>query len=298
VPYKLRNTIVLAVLWAVFTLCGLFWWAYLQPRQLKKISKELQEVNKKLEDLPGLTDEVQRLTAQYQDIKRRYDSRSKEIPEFDISSQTYDYMSKGIDEAGFVKFDMKFLGTNDKGNWGYNSYRLIDGEGEFENLYRFIYYLENGRRLYKIASLRLEQRESIDPEIKDVVQRVGFEMELHAYFVKNVPELSTAIAAKSMMVMPAPPNPLNPLITQIVSTDAPKGEINADNLEVKAVLPGKAFVLYGGELLVLHLGDKVWRGSVTKITPKTSSVEFVLNEGGVVRKVVKEILFEQKGKSR
>jgi hypothetical protein len=298
VPYKLRNTIVLAALWAVFTSIGLFWWAYQQPRQLKKIAKELQDVNKKLEDLPGLTDEVQRLTSQYQDIKRRYDSRSKEIPAFDISSQTYDYMSQGIDEAGFVKFDMKFLGTNDKGTWGYNSYQLVEGEGQFENLYRFIYFLENGRRLYKIASLRFDQRESIDPETREVSQRVGFDMELHAYFVKDVPELSTAIAAKSMMMMPAPSNPLNPLVTQIVSVEAPRGEINADNLEVKAVLPGKAFVLIGSELVVLHVGDKVWRGSVAKISPATSSVEFDLYEGGVARTLTKEILFDQNRKTR
>jgi hypothetical protein len=298
VPYKLRNTIVLAVLWAVFTSAGLFWWAYLQPRQLKKISKELQEVNKKLEDLPGLTDEVQRLTSQYQDIKRRYDSRSKEIPAFDISSQTYDYMSQGIDEAGFVKFDMKFLGTNDKGAWGYNSYQLVEGDAQFQNLYRFIYFLENGRRLYKIASLRFDQRESLDPETKEVVQRVGFDMELHAYFVKDVPELSTAIAAKSSMMMPTPSDPLKPLVTQIISTDAPQGEINADNLEVKAVLPGKAFVLAGNELMVLHVGNTVWRGTVTKIDPLTSSVEFALQEGGVARKLVKRILFDQKAKTR
>jgi hypothetical protein len=297
VPYKLRNTIVLAVLWAVFTSGGLFWWAYLQPRQLKNISKELQTVNKKLEDLPGLTDEVQRLTSQYQDIKRRYDSRSKEIPAFDISSQTYDYMSKG-DEAGLLKFDMKFLGTSDKGNWGYNSYQLVQGEGQFENIYRFIYFLENGRRLYKIALLKFDQQESINSESKEVEQHVAFEMELHAYFVKNVPELSTAIAAKTLMVMPAPTDPLKSLVTQIISNDAPQGEINSDNLEIKAVLPGKAFVLVGKELMVLHVGNTVWRGTVTKIDPTTSSVEFSLHEGGVTRKLAKKILFDQQSIKR
>jgi hypothetical protein len=207
-------------------------------------------------------------------------------------------MSQGIDEAGFVKFDMKFLGTSDKGAWGYNSYQLVEGDAQFENLYRFIYFLENGRRLYKIASLSFDQRESIDPETKEVAQHVGFNMELHAYFVKNVPELSTAIAAKSLTVTPAPSDPLKPLVTQIISTDAPQGEINADNLEVKAVLPGKAFVLSGNELMVLHVGNTVWRGTVTKIDPSQSAVEFSLQEGGVTRKLVKKILFDQRSITR
>lgn len=138
--YKLRNTVVLASIWFIVTLVCLFWWAIWQPRQIKKINKEIQSINKELEDLPGLTDEVQRLAVQYQDVKRRYDSRSKEIPQFDISSQTYGYMSRGIDEAGFLKFDMKFVGTKEEASWGYNSYSLELGEAQYKtflNLYTF-----------------------------------------------------------------------------------------------------------------------------------------------------------------
>jgi len=47
------------------------------------------------------------------------------------------------------------------------------------------------------------------------------------------------------------------MITQTLTTEAPPGEINADEVLVKAVLPGKAFVLSNSSLLVLHLGDKV-----------------------------------------
>ncbi len=144
---KVRNTLVLGAVFLVIFLFGMGVWWWWQPRELKKIDKEVQRINKELEDLPGLTDEVQRLTTQYQDVKRRYDSRSKEIPQFDISSQTYEYMSQGIDEAGFLKFDMKFLGTKQKISWGYNAYKLDLGEAQFENLFKFIYFLENGQTI-------------------------------------------------------------------------------------------------------------------------------------------------------
>lgn len=153
--YKLRNTLVLVGLFAVIAIAGGLYWGWWQPRQIKKINKDIQIINKELEDLPGLTDEVQRLTTQYQDVRRRYDSRSKEIPQFDISSQTYGYISQGIDEAGFLKFDMKFMGTYEKSSWGYNSYSLVQGESQFDNLFKFVYFLENGRRLYKIASMKV-----------------------------------------------------------------------------------------------------------------------------------------------
>jgi hypothetical protein len=294
VTYKIRNTLALGAVWLVFVMFGLAVWAFWQPRQIKKINKETEAINKQLEDLPGLTDDVQRLTAQYQDIKRRYDSRSKEIPQFDISSQTYGYMSQGIDEAGFLKFDMKFEGTNEKPTWGYNSYKLDQGEAQFENLFKFVYFLENGRRLYKIASMRLDQKEVIDPETKEVTKWISFEMEIHAFFVRNVPELGTSLAAQSLTMIPSPYDPFHNMITQTLSSEAPPGEINADQILVKAVLPGKAFVQSNNSLIVLHLGDKVWRGNVTRVNPAESAVEFTLDEGGVARKLIQKILFDKR----
>lgn len=290
---KLRNTIVLFAVFLVFVIIGVGWWGWWQPRQLKKIDKEIQAINKELEDLPGLTDEVQRLTTQYQEVKRRYDSRSKEIPRFDISSQTYEYMSQGIDEAGFLKFDMKFLGTSEKISWGYNAYKLDLGEAQFENLFKFVYFLENGQRLYKISSMKLEQKEAIDPDTKDVTKWIAFDMEIHAFFVRNIPELGTSLAAKSLTMIVSPYDPFRNMITQTLSTEAPLGEVDADKLEVKAVLPGKVFVLSNNTLIVLHLGDKVWRGNVTRVSPVESAVEFTLDEGGITRKLTKKIMFDK-----
>lgn len=291
--YKIKNTIYIGVIWLVFTIgAGLYYWVF-QPRQINNIKKEIKKINKQLEELPLLADEVQRLDIQFQDIKRRYDSRSKEIPQIDISSQTYEYISTAMDEAGSLKFNMKFIGTTNKISWGYNTYRLERGEAQFENLFKFIYFLENGKKLYKISALHIEQREDIDEETKDVIKWLDFEMEIQAYFVKNIPELSTSLAAKSLTMIPSPFDPFNSLITQIIATETPKNEINADKVEVKAVLPGKAFILYDNILRVIHTGDKVWRGSVVRINTIGSSVEFGLNEGGVYRRLVKKIEFEK-----
>ncbi|HTP79679.1 MAG TPA: hypothetical protein VMM57_04675 [Bacteroidota bacterium] len=296
--FKIRNSIALGAVWLVFTAAGAFYYSYWQPRQLKKIAKDMQDVTKQLADLPGLTEEVQSLTVQFQDVRRRYDSRSKEIPSSDISSQTYAYMSRGIDAAGFLQFDMKFLGTDDRSVWGYNAYKLEQGEAQFDNLYRFVYFLENGRRLYKIATLKLVQNEGIDPDTKETTRWIAFDMELHAYYVKNIPELATSLAAKSMTQAISPSDPFRPLILKTISNEAPEGQIDVDKCEVKAILPGKAFVLFNSEMNVLHIGDKVWRGYVSRISPAKSSIEFTLNEGGVIRKLEKKIMFDRRIRKR
>jgi hypothetical protein len=297
--FKIRNTIVLAVVFAVITGGGLFYWLYMQPKQLKATLAEIQKIEKELVDLPQTVAEVNELTDRLADTKRRYDSRSKEIPAFDITSQTYAYMSKGIDEAGitndneFVKFNMTFEQTKDFGAYGYNVYQLTEGEAVFDNLYKFVYYLENGSRLYKIAWINLEDRESINPDTKETRKYLVFSMELHAYFTR-VQELNTSLAAKSLTFTQSPFDPFEPIILQTLSGEPPEGELDTKQMDVRAILPGKAFVMYKNELMVLHLGDKVWRGFVSRISPAESKIEFTLNEGGIVRKIAKVMVFEKK----
>jgi hypothetical protein len=199
-------------------------------------------------------------------------------------------MSRGIDEAGFLKFNMIYSGATEFASWGYNVYLLQDGEAPFSNLYRFVYYLENGKQLYKINGLNMVQREEIDVETGETRKWIAFTMELHAYYTK-IPELATSLAAKALGLARAPFDPFNPLILQAISQNSPIGVINADLVEVKAVLPGKAFVLFESELQVLHLGDRVWRGYVSRIIPQESKVVFTLDEGGIIRRVEKQIQF-------
>ncbi len=288
--FKLRNTIVLGVLFLLITGGGFVYWFFIQPKQLDAAVTDIRRLETELQQLPGLIESVKLLTEQYFEVKRKYDSRSKEIPPTDITSQTYAYMSQGIDQAGFLKFNMIYSGSTDRENWGYNSYLLQDGEAQFSNLYKFVYFLENGKRLYKIHALNLTQQEGIDEETKEVKKWILFSMEIHGYYTR-VQELSASLAAKSLLVPRAPFDPFNPLVLQQISSQAPIGVIDADNLEVKAVLPGKAFVLSGGELIVLHLGDRVWRGHVSRILPQESKVVFMLDEGGIIRRVEKLIQF-------
>jgi Tfp pilus assembly protein PilO len=297
VSFKLRNTIVLGVVLFLIAGGGLFYWMYWQPKELDALQAEITKIERQLVNLPSLVQEVETLTAQYQDVRRRYDSRSKEIPQTDISSQTYGYLSQGIDQAGLIKFSFQYNGATNFPNFGYNTYELTDGEAEFENLYKFIYFVENGRRLYKIHEITLTEREEVDQVTKETRKWISFTMILRAYFSK-IEELGQSLAATSLTLARTPYDPFNPIVLQAIATDAPVGEIDANNVEVKAVLPGKAFVLLGEELIVLHLGDKVWRGYVSRIVPRESKVEFTVNEGGIVRKIEKRIAFEQQQQQR
>jgi hypothetical protein len=269
---------------------GGFYWGYWQPKELDALKVEIDKIEKELVNLPTLVSEVEMLTVRYQDVRRKYDSRSKIIPGSDLSSETYEYISQGIDEAGFLKFGFEFGPPTDRGDYSFNTYQITEGDADFETLYKFIYYLENGRRLYKINSLTMDLREEINSETRETGRRIVFSMELHSYF-SRVPELGQSLAATALPLAPPPFDPFNPVIVQTLATEAPPGEIDASKVEVKAVLPGKAYIQTQTGILVLHLGDKVWRGYVSRISPAESKVEFTIDEGGIIKKIEKKIDF-------
>jgi len=74
-------------------------------------------------------------------------------------------------------------------------------------------------------------------------------MDLQAYY-RGSRSSGPRFAAKSLPVMPAPFDPFNPLVLQQLSMEGPVGAIDVSKISVKAIIPGKAFVLLGNELLI------------------------------------------------
>ena len=112
----------------------------------------MQKIDEELQNTPNLVNQFNDLSAMLTDTQKRWESRNKDIPPADVSSQSYAYFSRLIDLSGEVKLNMVYTGTTMLGNYGYNTYGL-QGEAPFDNLYRFIWYLENDRRLYKIHTM-------------------------------------------------------------------------------------------------------------------------------------------------
>ena len=284
---KTRNSVVLCSLWLLIT-AGLFYWQFRQHKELDEINK----INNELNHLPALVQEVDSLTARSHNIKSEYDSRKKEIPLSSQPAKTYAFVIDGLGQAGNMKLDIEVAGTQALADGGFNRFLLRQGEGQFNNIYRLIHYLENGKTLQKIHSLNLTQEDKFNEETRETGKSIKFQMELHSYF-STIPELETSSFAKAL---PVPPPPLNPFFPRSgrISKGIPPSEVDPDAAEVKAVIPGKAFVQYKNVWVVLQVGDKLRRGYVSDIDPSEGKVEFSIVEGGVTRKIEKRIQFEKR----
>ncbi len=292
--YILRNTIVLGVLLGFILAIGFYFRSAHLPKKIGTIQKQIQTIDAELQNTPDLVNQFNSLSEQLINTKERWDSRNKDIPPVNVTGETYNYINQLIGKSGEIKLDMLFVGVNASQNYGFNTYNL-KGEAPFENLFRFIWYLENNRLLYKISAMSLRGLETTNKETKETELLVTYEIVLNAYF-SSIPELYSSAGEQKLVPVTITTDPFAPLILR----DLPPNLydlVEIERSDLKAVVPGKAFIIdQGNKMRALTEGDEVYLGYVTKVDPALGRIECTLNKGGIIEKFELNIRYGQKQK--
>ncbi len=293
-PYILRNTIVLGVLLIIILAVGFYMSGAHLPKKMEKVEKEIKKYETELQNTPDLVNQYNLLSQQLNSIKERWDLRNKDIPPVNITGETYNYINQLIGQSGELKLDMLFVGTKNFNNYGFNTYNL-KGEASFENLFRFIWYLENSRLLYKISALNLRGIESRDKTTGKTQLLVTYEMILNAYF-SNIQELHSSSGERKIMPVSLTADPFAPIIFRDLPPNT-EDLVEIERSDLKAIVPGRAFVIdQNNKMRALSEGDEVYLGYVTKVDHINGRIECTLNKGGIIEKFELNIRYGQKQK--
>ncbi len=295
--YAIRNSIVMFVLLFIVLGIGGYIWAIQQPAKIEEQEARIAVLDEKIARIPGLIAEYNRLNEELDDQRRRWEGRTKDIPRTDITGESYNYFSRSIDRSGgFVKLDMIYGGKTEHDRYGYNSYNLR-GEAPFFVFYNFLWYLENGRRLYRLQQVNLRGVETRDPDTDVQRLMVTFDMQLRGYFT-SVEELFTSTGQRQVRPNALRYNPFQPLILSDIPPNIHR-RVEVERSELRAVLPDKAILVdHEGVIRTLREGDEVYLGYVTKFVPEESRVEFVLNKGGIIERFNLYIRYNDNNQTR
>ncbi len=294
--YKLRNTIALSIL--LLVVIGVFGYItfFYQPKKINQYTKDAAKISSQLQDNTEQMNAITDMQVRLKETLHRWNNRIKEVGDADISSQTYSYLSDIIDESGGqqLRMNMALTGTKDKGNTGFNTYKLL-GSSEFLNIFRFLWLLENGRKLYKISEITIRSDEFSTDSMEVPQVALSYEMNIEAYFTKET-SLVTHVMKPDSTPQPITANPFQPSIYRKSPANV-RNLIDMDKISVKATANGKALVMgEDGRLLTVKIGDEVYLGRVTAINPQEGSVTFTLNDGGIIKTSKKNIVFEKQDK--
>jgi hypothetical protein len=293
VSYKIRNTIVLGVLLLLVAAVGTYITVFYQPRKIAAYNKEAKKIESQLKDDTEQRNAIGALESTLRETVLRWENRTKEFSGSDAASETYAFLSDAMDESGAknLKVNVTFNGTKAASNKiSYNTYK-ISGNSEFANIFRFIWLIENGRKLYKINNLSLRSDEDQLTELTGV--RMVFEFELQAYFT-NEKSLSQAVMRPDSMPQPVTSNAFMPLIFAHLPPNL-RNLVDPDNILVKALSAGRALVQTAeGKLIVLKVGSEVYMGKVTAIDAREGSITIARNKAGIADVKKLFIVFEKK----
>ncbi|MGA9117713.1 MAG: hypothetical protein WB626_13165 [Bacteroidota bacterium] len=287
--YMIRNSIVLGVLLVVVLLAGTYLRAFRLPTEEAEIAGRVKQIDEELQNTPNLVHQFNELSATLADTRKRWDTRDKDIPPADITSETYAHFSHLMDLSGEVKLDMLYAGMQQRGNFGYNVYNL-KGEAPFESFYKFLWHLENGRKLYKVQGLTAKGIEIAPSDNEEGRLLVAFQANVHAYFT-SVPELATSVGERTGSPDYLYVDPFEPVIASGIAPNV-RDLVEIERSDLKAVIPGKAFVLdQTSAIRALEEGDEVYLGYITRIVADEGRLEATLNKGGIIEKVVLTIRY-------
>jgi hypothetical protein len=292
VSFKIRNSIALGVIVFIVVAIGSYVTFFYQPKKIDQNIKETKKIESKLTDNTEQLSAIEQNQLSLRETLHRWNNRIKEISQSDVSSQTYGYLSEIIDESGSqqLKMNLSLNGTVNKGVIGYNTYK-ITGQSEFPNIFRFMWLLENGRKLYKISKITMSSSEIASDSLESPFIELRYDIEVDAYFTQEN-TLSMPVMKPDSTPQPITSNPFFPSILAATPANVRK-LINVDRISIKATANGKALIMSeDGKIVTLQIGDPVYLGKVSNIIPKDGVVEFTLNDGGIMSVKRKKIDFE------
>jgi Tfp pilus assembly protein PilO len=290
--YALRNTVILAAFLAVIFGVGFYLTKVVQPREEEKFVAEGNKLDQTISQRPAVERELKSAEEKLAEMKSKYVKRFKVIPTNDTTALTYAYLNRIMDASGFVKFDMLYQGAKSLDQYGYNVYNL-KGETSYENLFKFIWYLEHAKLLYKVEDLTLTGHEVRDQTQEKPQLIVPFTLELDAYYSSAAGVSSEATGGDPTLykTVGVGLNFLNPLI----SSEPPpnlRGLVDVERSDLRAVMSDKVFIVdQNGAGHILRVGDEVYLGYLTKIDASKNEAEFTLNKGGIIDRQVLQVRF-------
>ncbi len=292
--YALRNTVVLAAFLAIIFGVGFYLTKVEQAGQKKKLNIEIVSLDKTIAQRPAVEAELKASQEKLAEMKERYLKRFKVIPEHDTTAETYAYLNRVMASSGLVKFNMLYQGAKNSKQWGYNTYNL-NGETSYENLFRFIWYLEHARLLYKIGNLTMSEHQVKNTENSRTETLLPFTLDLDAYY-SSVAGVSSEVGGPDRTFYTYVDPGLN-FLRPLISSEPPpnvEGLVDVESSQLKAVMPDKIFIVdQNGKGHILKIGDRVYLGYLTKIDPAKNEAEFTLNKGGIIDRVDLKVRFGQ-----
>ena len=289
---KLKNTIgLIIVLIFIVLIGGLFSFVY-QKGKINKQAKELDQLKKSGYNTEELKSRLKDVEDRALVLDSIISKRKFNIPQLLLQSSFYNFVNNiSFSFSELTHVDIEFVESKKEKNFNFYSYK-VSGTGEFNDLYKLIYAIEQSKELKKIQNGSLSTNISVDPEDGIPHYLVNFTFVVNVYYA-NDDRFTTAKYTENKLIPGQIYDIFYPLIRNELQPNK-EGLLEVAGAKLLALVPDGAFISdVKGNTYMLWEGDQVYLGYLTKIDYDRNQVTFILNKGGIIEKTVLELQKEE-----
>jgi len=297
----LRNTLIISSFWVLILIAGIFF-IYGHQRKIRTQLLEEETVkSERLNELRVLKNDLSELQNYYQRLHYISLKYQGTLASFESPGETFDYIRRELTTTkSSIKLDMDYVTENSFKSMMKRQYEFR-GMGKSVDIYKLLWFLENGPVFYKIKSLSINKidestTETLRPSIDEAsfnLSMVGFDRtegpkitDLNRDF--GEPEAITNLFNQKTSKPKAEPERKNyasrpvqksgemhlPKTPKKSANLASLPEINS-NCTVLAITPFSVLVRdANGKHVKLRKGDKIFGGNLAELNTRTGQAVF------------------------
>lgn len=285
--YALRNTLALGIVLLLTLLGGGYWTRVRMGGQLEKLRKVETERRKRWDEVKQRYAGYETARVALESLKTKWVALPKTIPLESSTASVFAYLNDltAVDRSP-LQFSFDFQRDVKESEYGYGVYR-VRGSGSFRDVYNLIWRIEHESPLMKMASIEIQRKEMKEGD--RTRSEMQFEMVLHAYYSHRKMPTHRGTMAYDVRDPFVGYDPFDPLVQETLPLNT-EGLVEVEKAILEAITADRVVVRdSGGKRWTFRMGDRVYLGQLGTILPDARQAVFVLNKGGIVKRVVLEM---------
>ena len=283
---KLISTLSVLALLIIILVAGGIYIFVVQRGDLSERQEKLAELNKNVYDPVELSNRYIELERKSAELDSILANRKFNIPQNISSIKFYNFINNIV--ANFPKettVNIEYVKEAPDKEFFYHEYKLT-GSGNFNDVYKMIYAIEQSKELKKIEKLSLSNLVKTDDDIPLFL--VNFELLAQVYYSSD-----NRFAPAELVENNLSTGPIYDAFYPLIRNEIPP---NIDNLldvqgaRLLALIPEGAFIADNkGNTYLVWEGEQVYLGYLTKIDYDNNTVSFILNKGGIIEQLTLQL---------
>lgn len=277
-----------------------------QQNTLNSLEEDIEAKQEKKKKIRSLKANLSEAKTRLDTVRQQWQARYKIVPQTVTSPAAVGYLTE-LSKSGFKTFNLSSEGQERRDGYSVRSFSA-QGQTSFQNLYQFVWTLENNRPFYRVRDLNLsyvEERKTDEETGRTTMDiLVSFQMDIDAIYgvteglkerqpsdereVEGLPVAQTSMRPPlPSSVLPNPAPGLNPFYPVVFEQIPPNeyGRVNVETASLVSIIDGQAVFRTRGGFERLAEGDKVYLGRIVEVDASDGRVVARLDKGGIIETV-------------